>query len=230
MKRLLFLPLIFSAGCMVGPNYQRPVVVAPAEFRGSGMPPTQPSLADTKWVDLFQDDKLADLVRLGLTQNYDLRIASARVLEARAQLGITRSQLFPTIGGAVSSNSNIPSSVAGTTFIPKGTDLSASYLQTGFTFNWELDVWGRIRRLTEAARAQYLATEEGRHAVVTTLISDISTNYFNLREADLELEIANQSFEDAKDGLRLTNLRLQGGTATAIDVRQAEQFFYTATS
>ncbi|MDP9171985.1 MAG: efflux transporter outer membrane subunit [Acidobacteriota bacterium] len=239
MKRVWLVPLLLTAvltqNCMVGPNYKRPAVTAPPQFRGaSGVqtdtPPAQTSLADTKWFDLFQDDKLTDLVRVALAQNYDLRIASARVLEARAQLGITRSQIFPTIGGAASLNSNIPSSVAATTFIPAGTDLSASYFQAGFTLGWELDVWGRIRRLTEAARAQYFATEEARRGVITTLISDVSTNYFNLREADLELDIANQTLVDARNGLRLTTLRLNGGTATAIDVRQAEQFLYTATS
>jgi NodT family efflux transporter outer membrane factor (OMF) lipoprotein len=205
-------------------------VVTPPQFRGADSPPAAVSLAETKWFDLFQDQKLSDLVRIALTQNYDIRIASARVLEARAQLGITRSQIFPTVNGTASFNAVRPSSVGSVTFIPKGTDLSASYHQEGFTLSWELDVWGRIRRLTEAARAQYFATEEARHAVVTTLIADVSLNYFNLREEDLELEIANQTLEDAKNGLRLTTLRLQGGAATAIDVRQAEQFLYTATS
>jgi NodT family efflux transporter outer membrane factor (OMF) lipoprotein len=224
---------LLMAGCAVGPNYQRPAVAAPPQFRGATNP-SEPaaanSLADTKWFDLFQDEKLTDLVKTALAQNYDLRIASARVLEARAQLGITRSDLFPTVNGTASLNTNRPSSVGGTTFIPKGTDLSASYQQVGFTLGWELDVWGRIRRLTEAARAQYLASEEARHAVVTTLIGDVSMNYFNLRESDMELAIANQTLTDAQNGLRLTTLRLTGGTATALDVRQAEQFLYTATA
>ncbi|MDQ1472152.1 MAG: outer membrane protein multidrug efflux system [Bryobacterales bacterium] len=224
---------LLMAGCAVGPNYQRPAVAAPPQFRGVSNP-SEPvvatSLADTKWFDLFQDEKLTDLVKTALAQNYDLRIASARVLEARAQLGITRADLFPTLSGSGSFNSNRPSSVGATTFIPKGTDLSASYHQVGFTLGWELDVWGRIRRLTEAARAQYLGSEEARHAVVTTLIADVSTNYFNLRESDMELAIANQTLTDAQNGLRLTSLRLSGGTATALDVRQAEQLLYTATA
>jgi NodT family efflux transporter outer membrane factor (OMF) lipoprotein len=222
---------LLLTGCVVGPNYQRPAVVTPPAFRGDASPPAATaSLADTKWPDVFQDDQLTELVKTALAQNYDIRIASARVLEARAQLGITRSQIFPSLDGAASENSNRPSSVGGTTFIPKGTDLSASYHQVGFTLGWELDVWGRIRRLTEAARAQYLASDEARHAVITTLIGDISSGYFNLREADLELAIANQTLTDAQNGLRLTTLRKTGGTATAIDVRQAEQFLYTATS
>ncbi len=233
MKRLSLLGTLLIVGCTVGPNYKRPVVATPPQFRGAADLPTATagaSLADTKWFDLFQDDKLTDLIRIALAQNYDVRIASARVLEARAQLGITRSQIFPTINGTASLNSNRPSSVGPTTFIPKGTDLSASYFQGGFTLGWELDVWGRIRRLTEAARAQYLASDDARRAVVTTLIADVSINYFNLREADLELAIANQTLDDAKNGLRLTTVRKNGGLSTGLDVRQAEQFLYTATS
>jgi NodT family efflux transporter outer membrane factor (OMF) lipoprotein len=231
MKRLLLVGALFITGCAVGPNYHRPAVQSPAQFRGApDVPATAPSLADTKWFDLFHDDKLTDLVGVALAQNYDLRIASARVLEARAQLGITRSQIFPTVNGTASYNWIRPSSVGSSTFIPKGTNLSAGYHQAGFTLGWELDVWGRIRRLTEAARAQYFATEEGRRAVVTTLVADVSTNYFDLREEDLELAIANRALEDARNGLRLTTLRQQGGMATALDVRQAEQFLYTATS
>ncbi len=235
MKRFpLLSSALFLAGCAVGPNYHRPAVVAPPQFRGAeaapAAPSAAPSLADTKWFNLFQDDQLTDLVRIALVQNYDIRIASARVLEARAQLGITRSQIFPTVNGTASFTSVRSSSVGSITFIPKGTNLSSSYHTEGFTLGWELDFWGRIRRLTEAARAQYFSTEEARHAVVTTLIADVSSNYFDLREEDLELEIANRALEDAKNGLRLTTLRQQGGAATGLDVRQAEQFLYTATS
>jgi NodT family efflux transporter outer membrane factor (OMF) lipoprotein len=223
---------VLTTSCAVGPNYQRPAISAPAQFRGSSEPPAAnaATIADTKWSQLFGDEKLNDLVKTALDRNYDIRIASARVLEARAQLGITRSGLFPDLSGSAAFTSARPSSVGSATFIPKGTDLSSSYHQGGFNLNWELDVWGRIRRLTEAARAQYLASEDARHAVVTTLIGDVSSNYFNLREADLELSIARQTLTDAEAGLRLTTLRLRGGTATAIDVRQAEQFLYTATS
>ena len=224
------------AGCAVGPNYKRPSVAAPAQFRGAqdvpapAAPGTATSLADTKWFDLFHDDKLTELVRTSLAQNYDLRIASARVLEARAQLGITRSQFFPTVNGTASFSSVRPSSVGSATFIPRGTNLDASFHQEGFTLNWELDIWGRIRRLTEAARAQYLASEEARRGVITTLIGDVTSNYFDLREADLELSIANDTLKNAQEGLRLTTLRKERGAVTALDVRQAEQFLYTATS
>jgi multidrug efflux system outer membrane protein len=232
MKKAAYLAVAFlSAGCAVGPNYQRPTVPAPPQFRGDTT--TQPeaaSLADTKWFDLFQDEKLTGLVNTALAQNYDLRIASARVLEARAQLGITRSQQFPTVSGSAQVNVTRLSSIGATTFIPAGTDLDVTYFQGGFSLGWELDVWGRLRRLTESARAQYLATEEARRGVMTTLIADVSSSYFDLREGDRELAIANETRQVATDGLRLTTLRKDGGTATLLDVRQAEQLLYTATA
>ena len=231
MQRWWIAGVLLLSGCAVGPNYHRPAVSAPPQFRSApDAPGSSVSLADTKWFDLFHDDKLTALVRTSLENNYDVRIASARVLEARAQLGITRSQLFPSLNGSAGFNSAVPSSLGASTFIPRGTDLSSSFTQAGFSLGWELDVWGRIRRLTESARAQYLASEEGRRGVVTTLVADVSTNYFDLREADLELAIADKTLDDARNGLRLTTLRQKGGAATGLDVRQAEQFLYTATS
>jgi len=235
MRRSLFATPLFLllSGCAVGPNYQRPEIKPPTQFRGvqDGNPATgSASLADTKWFDVFKDEKLTALVKTALDQNFDLRIASARVLEARAQLGISRSGQLPTLNANGQFTVSRGSSVGSITFIPKGTPLDVAYHQEGFTLGWELDVWGRIRRLNEAARADYLASEEGRRGVVTTLIGDVSSGYFNLREADLELTIANQTRQVATDGLRLTTLRKNGGTSTMLDVRQAEQFLFTATS
>ncbi len=230
MKILVPVAAILTlTGCMVGPNYKRPAVDAPAQFRGAA-DSSSTSLADTKWFDLFQDDKLTALVKAALLQNNDLRIAAARVLEARAQVGITRSQIFPAAVGDASFNAVKPSSAGSTTYIPKGTNLDSSYTQAGFTLSWEIDIWGRIRRLTEAARAQYFASEEARRGVVTTLVGDVSSNYFNLREADEELTIANSALTDAQNGLRLTTLRKERGAVTGIDVRQAEQFLYIASA
>lgn len=229
MKSILIsVCLLTLAGCAVGPNYKRPVIDTPAQFRG-GEAGTA-SLADTKWPDLFKDDKLTAVVNRALAQNYDLQIAAARVLEARAQLGITRAELFPQLSGAASFSAVRGSSIGSYNFIPSGTNLDVSYTQAGFSLGWELDVWGRIRRLTEAARAQYFGTEEARRGVITTLIGDVTNNYFALREADLELEIANKTRGVAERSLSLTTERRQGGVASSLDVHQAEQFLYTATS
>lgn len=229
MRRALAV-LCFASltGCAVGPNYKRPVIATPAQFRGGEA--SAASLADTKWFDLFKDDKLTETVNLALAQNYDLQIAAARVLEARAQLGITRAALYPQVSAAGSFTAAKGSSIGSSTFIPRGTNLSVSYEQVGFSLGWELDVWGRIRRLTEAARAQYFGTEEARRGVITTLVSDVTTTYFGLREADLELEIAKRTRDSAEHGLNLTTVRRQGGVASSLDVHQAEQFLYTATS
>ncbi|MGI8989407.1 MAG: efflux transporter outer membrane subunit [Bryobacteraceae bacterium] len=232
MRLLLFVCVLLLTGCAVGPNYRRPAIQAPAQFRGAPDTASSPagSLADTKWPALFNDAPLTDLVNAALRDNYDLRIAAARILEARAQFAIARSNLFPTVSGLGSFTAQKGSSVGSIIFIPRGTNLDVSYTNAGFNLNWELDVWGRLRRLTEAARAQYLATEEGRRAVLTTLVGDVTSNYFSLREADLELEIALKTREVAERSLNLTTIRRQGGVATSLDVRQAEGFLYTATS
>jgi multidrug efflux system outer membrane protein len=218
------------SSCAMGPNYKRPSAQVPAQFRGAEGPATPQSLADLNWFDLFEDDVLKQLVTTALEQNFDLRIAAERVLQARAQLGITRSDQFPTVGASAEFVANRGSSAGSAVFIPRGTNLDVSYTQVGFTLGWELDLWGRVRRLTESARAQYLATEEARHGVVTSLISDVTQTYFALRELDLELEIARKTRDIAQDGLRLTQLRHDQGAATGLDVRQAEQLLYTATA
>jgi NodT family efflux transporter outer membrane factor (OMF) lipoprotein len=217
-------------GCAVGPNYKRPTVPAPGQFRGAPANATAPSLAETKWFDLFQDDVLKQLVSTALEHNFDLAIATERIQQARAQLGIARADQFPFVNVQGTFAAQRQSSVGSFRFLPKGTDLSASYTQAGAALSWDLDLWGRLRRLTESARAQYLASEEGRRAVVVALIGDVMTNYFTLRERDLELEIANQTRDIAKDSLRLVQLRHDRGAATGLDVHQAEQFLYTATA
>ena len=223
------LALLLSS-CAVGPNYKRPAVQTPAQFRGADAPADSKSLADVKWFDLFEDDVLKQLGVTALKDNFDLRIAAERVLQARAQLGVTRSDQFPSLDATASFVTNRGSSAGAIPFIPRGTNLDVSYTQVGFSLGWELDVWGRLRRLTEAARADYLATEEARHGVITTLVSDVTSTYFALRELDLELEIALKTRTIAEDGLRLTRARRDQGAATGLDVHQAEQFLYTATA
>lgn len=219
---------LMLTGCAVGPNYQRPAVTPPPQFRAAT--DAQGSLGDTKWSDVFQDDKLKDLITLALAENFDIQIASARVLQARARYGISRADLFPTLTGSASFTSQRQSSIGSITFIPPGLDLSSSFTQAGFNLNWEVDLWGRIRRLNESARAQYLASEEAYRGVKTTLVGDVSAGYFNLREADLELEIAKRTKEVAERSLQLTTVRRDRGVATSLDVYQSQQFLYTATS
>ena len=218
------------ASCTLGPNYKRPAVETPAVHRGaSSSQPAAHSLADLKWFDLFKDDQLAEFVTTALKQNFELRIAAERVLQARAAYGIARSGQFPEVNASADLVAARASEVGANRGIPDGADTSVSYVQAGFGLSWEIDVWGRLRRLNEAARARYLATEEARHGVITTLIADVADNYLALRELDLELEIAKRTRDVATDSLRLVEVRRQGGVANGLDVRQAEQLLFTAT-
>lgn len=225
----LLLPLL-ATGCAVGPNYKRPVVQAPGQFRGAPASGTAASLADAKWSDLFQDDTLKQLVTTALENNFDLGIASERVLEARAQFRISQAAQFPLLGVQGQFTASRPSSVGANTGVAPGTSLDVSYTQAGAALSWELDFWGRVRRLKESARAQYLATEEGRRGVVVSLIGNVAGGYFTLRESDLELDIAGRTRDIATQNLKLVQLRHDRGAATGLDVHQAEQFLYTATA
>ncbi len=231
MKRWIAIPLLALTGCAVGPNYKRPQVALPDQFRGApaGGAGTA-SLADTKWQDLFPDDTLRQMVTAALEHNFDLRIAAERVAEARAQLGITRANQFPFVdaqGGFAATRS---SSIGSFTFIPAGTNLTAAYTSAGVALSWEADLFGRLRRLTEAARANYLGSQDGRHAVTVALVSGVIDTYFQLLELDAELEISRKTGDIAQDNVRLVRLRRERGAASGLDVRQAEQLLYTATA
>lgn len=220
-------------GCAVGPNYKRPGIQTPAQFRQPAAP-AEPvdknSLADANWADLFHDETITALVKTALQQSYDLQAATQRVLEARAQLGIVRSELFPQLSASGSYNVTRNSSVGSQNIVAAGTNYSASFTQAGFNLSWEVDLWGRLRRLTESARAQYLAQVDARHAVVASLIADVITAYLTLRELDLELEIGHKTKDIADSGLSITKLRKSRGLAAGLDIRQAEELLYTATS
>ena len=213
-RALIFVLSLALGGCVMGPKYQRPATAVPPEFRGAAPNAGPESVADTKWFDLFQDDTLKQLVGTALQQNFDLRIAAERVLEARAQYGITRGGLLPALDVDAGFTSSRSSSVGSARFVAPGTNLSSSFTQVGAALSWELDLWGRVRRLSEAARAEYLATDEARHGVTVSLISDVMTNYFALRERDLELEIARSTRDIAQDNLRLIQLRKDRGAAS----------------
>lgn len=220
---------LLLTSCAIGPNYKRPVVQVPTAYHGPPAP-ADASIADLAPFDLFHDPTLTELLKTALAQNNDLSIAAERVLEARAQFGIVRSNQFPSLDATGQFNSSRTSSIGSFTFIPPGTDISSSFTQAGFSLSWELDVWGRVRRLKESARAQYFATEEARHGVMATVIADVTTNYLSLLELDQELEIAQHTREIGERGLKLTELRHQRGAATGLDVRQAQELLYTATA
>ena len=232
---VLFILTIFTSACTVGPNYHRPSVEVPGNYRGAAPEETgetpqnapQPraaeqSLGDQKWFEVFQDPRLRELIRTALTQNYDVQIAAARILEAQAQLGITRADQLPTINaGANAVNNRYAQQKPLPEYETGWTSLSAS-------FAWELDFWGKYRRATEAARANLLATEWTRRAVLTTLVSDVAGAYFQLRAYDLQLEISRRTLASREDSLKLTQTLADGGATSMLDVRQAEQLVAVA--
>jgi len=184
--------------------------------------PAAESLGDQKWWEVFQDKQLQDLIHTALQQNYDVRITATRILEAQAQLGITRADQLPSVSaGAQAVNQRF----ARTKFFPQ---YETSATQVDLSLLWELDFWGKYRRATEAARANLLATEWAREAVISTLVSDVAAAYFQLRELDLQLEISRRTLASRQDSLQLTRLLANGGATSMLDVRQAEQLVFTA--
>jgi outer membrane protein, multidrug efflux system len=222
MTRAAFVAVValLVSGCMLGPDYSRPPVVVPDNYRFAVAPATAESIADLPWFDVFRDPVLQQLVREALQNNYDLRIAAARVEEARANIGIVRSFLYPQInfnavGGAqqVSRTTDPPQSF--------GADRNYQNLLLGFALAWELDIFGRIRRETEAATGVFLATEQAQRGVLITLVADVAVSYFTLRELDLELEIARRTVQLNDETVRFYQTRLTGGASNRLELDSA---------
>jgi multidrug efflux system outer membrane protein len=248
------LAITSTIGCAVGPNYKRPTVDVPVTYRGAegaqqpaspdAQQPAQPnapaaqasaessarpssqssvrSLGDEKWWEVFQDPQLQGLIRTALKNNYDVRIAATRVLQAQAQVGITRANQLPTLsaGGNVTSQQS-----------PQLGPIPAYELtqgQVAASAAWDLDFWGKYRRATEAARANLLANEWAQKEVMSSLVANLATTYFQLREDDLELEISQRTLNSRRDSLKLTQTLEQHGINSLLDVRQSEQLVYTA--
>jgi multidrug efflux system outer membrane protein len=217
--------LVLEAGCMVGPKYKRPTVDVPQDYRTPE--PQQAaqasSLGNEQWWQVYQDPVLTQLIHTAIANNYDVRIAAARVLEAQAQVGITRANQLPTanVGANVFSEQNA-----------KVTNLFPAYQVNGGELNlsviWNLDFWGKYRRQTEAARAQLLATEWGQRAVMSSLVANVATAYFELRALDSELEISQRTLASRQQSLKLTQVLESHGSGSGLDVSQAEQLVYAA--
>jgi multidrug efflux system outer membrane protein len=209
----------FLAGCAIGPNYKRPPVAEPHVFRGQPAAEAA-SLADLPWWEVFQDIILKNLIQEALGNNYDVKIAAARVQEARAQVGIARSQFFPQIGYSTTVER---SRVNGALFNqPNPQALTANLFYGNLSASWELDIWGRIRRSDEAARANLLATEDARRGVWLTLVSDLAQAYFELLALDVQLQIAQDSTDAFQGTYNLFQDRLKGGVASKLETSRAE--------
>ena len=230
MKKVALLVGIVTAlglmtGCLMGPKYQRPAVNIPQEYRAPA--PQQAaqasSLGNEQWWQVYQDPVLTQLIHTAIAQNYDVRIAAARVLEAQAQVGITRANQLPSasVGANVFSEQNAKVTNLFPAYQVNGGELSLSVI-------WNLDFWGKYRRQTEAARAQLLATEWGQRAVLSSLVANVATAYFQLRALDSELEISQRTLASRQQSLKLTHVLETHGSGSGLDVSQAEQLVYTA--
>jgi multidrug efflux system outer membrane protein len=208
---------VAAGACTVGPNYQRPVVDVPQNYRAADGAADAQSLADENWAAIFQDQVLQSLIQRALEHGYDVRVAAARVLEAQARLGVTRADQYPNVSGeAVALSQKTSRAINGTSRTVAGGGLQALGA-------WEIDFWGRYRRATEAARAQLLASEWGQRAVMTSLVGQVAQGYFRLRMLDLSLDVSKATLDSRRESLRLTQVREQGGLTSLVDVRQAEQ-------
>jgi outer membrane protein, multidrug efflux system len=210
--------LIFITSCAVGPNYKRPQVEAPGSFRSAPTATTN-SVADLPWWQMFQDESLQELIRTALTNSYNLRIAVARVEQARAIAAQNRAALFPQINyeGGISRGKN---AAAGNPVFNGGRTTDA-FVAAGAA-SWEIDLWGRLRRLNEAAQAQYLATHEARRDVTISVISNVAQAYFVLLALDRELEIARRTTNSFGESLRIFSQRFQGGIVSKLETSSAE--------
>jgi multidrug efflux system outer membrane protein len=218
-----------AAGCTLGPNYKRPELPLPAAYRGAepgaASATAAATFADLAWWQLFGDPDLQGLIKRALAENYDLRVAVSRILQTEAQYTQVRSRQFPTLNAQGDApytayvGKNRPPTVAAQTFSPEG----------GLTFGWELDLWGKFRRATEAARAQILASEDVRNGVVITLVAQVAQAYFDLRTLDLDLEISQRTVTSRQQSAELVGARLEGGVAGILDLQQAETLLYEAT-
>lgn len=234
MKRIITVLLVASLSqtiALAQKKDQIPKVQTPPVYRGvdPNAAPDSQTLADAKWFDVFRDQKLQDLIHEALLHNYDLREAVARIDLARANLGLTRSEQFPQIYGSADVTT-LGRSRDGQLTLPEPASKGRTFgsvLLNLLTF--ELDIWGRLRKQTQAARADLLATEEARKAVLTTIVSDVAASYFNLRELDFELEIARRTLTSRQESLRIIKLREERGVSNMLEVRQAEELVYNAT-
>src|SRR5580698_4428701 len=226
MKKLLLLTIaVLLAGCAVGPNYKRPTVNVPTDYRDSMAAQTAAasSLGNDNWWQVYQDPVLVQLIHTALQQNYDVRIAATRVLEAQDQFGIVRANQLPSasLGAGVFSEQNAKVSNLFPAYEVNAGQLNLSVI-------WNLDFWGKYRRQTEAARAQVLSSKWGQRAVISSLVANVAASYFQLRALDSQLDIAKRTLASRQQSLKLTKFLESHGGASGLDVSQAEQLVYTA--
>jgi multidrug efflux system outer membrane protein len=218
---LAILIVLSACACKVGPNYSRPATTVPAQYRG--LPPEPqpagPDFGDMKWWTVFQDEALQTLIRTALQNNYDMRIAATRIVQAQANVGITKANLYPWLNG---SGSIINERNQFTT--PN----APTYGSLGIQLSYIVDFWGQFRRETEAAQAQLLGSQYAQNVVRTTLVSSVATDYFLLRSYDYQMKYVQSTIAADEEILKLNNIRFKGGEAAIMEVYQAEVLLQAA--
>ena len=227
MRRLaiLFLAALAFAGCAVGPDYVRPTADPPPSWRVTEK--QADNAADTAWWGQFDDPVLDNLIRVALQENLDLRIAAARVDEFAGRYGFVRAGLFPQVGAGASAGRERITGDTGNT-LPAGYNLTTSSYSAVLNAGWEVDIWGRIRRATESARADLVGTEEGRRAVILSLVGSVAGSYVNLLDLDRQLEIARNTAKSRGESLELFRMRFEGGVTSEVEYVQVKSQYEEA--
>ena len=218
-KKCLVLSAALLSGCAIGPDFKRPEADAPASFRDHAAQGDQ-SIADLAWWDVYRDAQLKELIRSALVNGYDARIAAARVEQSLAIAAQVHGQLFPGVGYEANADRGRNAVLGNPT--SQGSPSTVNGFDGYLGAAWELDLWGRVRRLDEAARSQYLATQDARRAVLLSLVSDVATAYYELLELDEELAIAREATTSFGESLKLFEQQLEGGVVSRLDTASAE--------
>jgi len=223
---LLFLSIIVS-GCLIGPDYQRPEVDTPEAWRFEEK--EAKDVANTAWWEQFDDPVLNELIQTALKENKDVKIAAARVEQFVGRYGTTRAALFPQVGAGGSYGEQQVSELTGPSPL-EGTDADRTFNSSEIFLNaaWEIDLWGKLRRATEAARANILSTEEARRTVILTLVSAVANSYINLRDLDKQLELTKKAAQSYKESYDIFKLRFEYGVVSEVEVSQSKSQYEQA--
>jgi multidrug efflux system outer membrane protein len=230
-KAILFIFIAVAlGGCMVGPDYKRPTLDMPQSWRFEDT--AAKDTANTAWWGQFNDPVLNDLIQIAIQENKDVKIAAARVEQFLGQYGTTRAALFPQVGAGASASRQRASQVTGPTPLENFSNANPTYnnYEIYLNANWEIDLWGKLRRATEAARADLLSSEEARRAVLLTLVSSVASSYVNLRDLDKQLEIAKQTAIVREESYKLFKLRFEGGIISQLELSQVKSEYEEALS
>ncbi|HZV82889.1 MAG TPA: TolC family protein, partial [Geobacteraceae bacterium] len=226
---LLFLVALMLTSCMMGPNYQRPAVDSPQAWRFEDK--EAKDTANTAWWEQFNDPVLNDLILTALKENKDVKTAAAKVEQFVGQYGTTRAALFPQVSAGATYGRQRASELTGPSPLEHtGVDPTFNSSQLFLNAAWEIDLWGKLRRSTEAARADLLSTEEARRTVILTLVTSVASTYIDLRDLDKQLEIAKQTAKSREESYNLFKLRFEGGVISELELNQVKSEYEQALS